>query len=1184
MILMATPKPQFYGPGETEQLAQMIGGTFGKLAGRLITYTIPKLGMPGGGGIKEAIDWITKPVEEMKKWFHQETGIPSLDPYQLAGRTAAEVTAGVGKAYFNAAYSLSPKDVRAILVVDRTKEFDVAGRNLPKYIFNKAWDWAVKGEIIETLSKVIGANAYEKIYFLPETAFDRAGNLIRQAKNYGAPDYGVFRIPKAAILSGEALQAAAAGRNVEASWKNFLAGASNVSLLAQSVWPGRIISGGFLKEIGYTTSFDTNFSARPAGWQQGSGHYVGYNGAIYHQRAVAHIDLRSGLPNKGDVTGWQVTAPREFRFFGGPRIDGVARFASDFLSVPGILDAVLTGNNLRKWAFVEWNSNLSHPVFNPTLNNTRSRWGIRVERGYPKFDKFRQVFDPVTGKTFVKRVFVRPQATHYKFVAPAAGRTAGLFLALEELRKAAPLILTVAGAVTANPVLLGAGLLKINEPLKLLDDLKYLGWVYNQQSLKFGTKDLRFIGGAARNIYLLTHPFTIDGDLKDFVNPAARFLKSSAGTVYKWGMAQTVVYSWLGSRQWYQNWLKFRSQQNWQFLHSPLGRVIIRAKLLWRRNILSAWDNSRIGRWISHVAWPALLNIYPIRLAYQAFHQHGIFGALGSIFGVLLLPLIGIYFTFSQINSVIQNIIQNQIIGGIIKTVGTLLNIFVWLPFRYLVWKIGGFLFKQFGWKWAGKLASWAFRSMAKDALAKFVLRILGGGIRQALLGVWRSILTSKLGTLVRWILNPRLILSAVRLTWMSLTTKFTNLITLPSKIWGVIQGAWAGIQGVISSLNAAAAGGGAGGAALTVILWIIIIAAIITIIVGIVMIVFTILIPLWFAFVAVPNRFYSGAENDYLRIEKTVPDFTRTYVAGDTVNYTVRFKVKKVLNNPVILQDYFRVEADEGGTTKYFFDPTSIYCSTSGGGLKQENDPKGPSGVYYRWGGNAPYGTLGDWNVFTCQAKVDSRYTDGHLYNHAIVIGEVSSSTHEQQIVTKELFLNLSVAEAPSGWPVSSACIFQGPLGGYSHTIYINQQAVDLADHGGARLGDPVYSTSTGIISAVQTVGGGSFGCGSAGFGNCVIVKSGEFEVIYAHLNTILSSINLGTPINKSEQIGTVGFSGLGDPNKTHIHYGFTTSSGKMLTTPYIPIDVPACSGLYEGEPDDCNVMLRANGQQECF
>ena len=41
-------------------------------------------------------------------------------------------------------------------------------------------------------------------------------------------------------------------------------------------------------------------------------------------------------------------------------------------------------------------------------------------------------------------------------------------------------------------------------------------------------------------------------------------------------------------------------------------------------------------------------------------------------------------------------------------------------------------------------------------------------------------------------------------------------------------------------------------------------------------------------------------------------------------------------------------------------------------------------------------------------------------------------------------------------------------------------------------------------------------------------------------HLDSVSSSINIGTTVTPSTVIGTVGYSGLGAPSYTHLHYGF--------------------------------------------
>lgn len=92
---------------------------------------------------------------------------------------------------------------------------------------------------------------------------------------------------------------------------------------------------------------------------------------------------------------------------------------------------------------------------------------------------------------------------------------------------------------------------------------------------------------------------------------------------------------------------------------------------------------------------------------------------------------------------------------------------------------------------------------------------------------------------------------------------------------------------------------------------------------------------------------------------------------------------------------------------------------------------------------------------------------------------------------------------------------------------------------------GAPVYATHDGIVTRIVTIGNGDMDAG----GNRIQITSedGLVSTYYMHLDEVDASLEVGTKVNESQQIGTIGGSGGGISNQytPHLHYELMINGG---------------------------------------
>lgn len=121
-------------------------------------------------------------------------------------------------------------------------------------------------------------------------------------------------------------------------------------------------------------------------------------------------------------------------------------------------------------------------------------------------------------------------------------------------------------------------------------------------------------------------------------------------------------------------------------------------------------------------------------------------------------------------------------------------------------------------------------------------------------------------------------------------------------------------------------------------------------------------------------------------------------------------------------------------------------------------------------------------------------------------------------------------ISSVPTGSPICPDSIHVdipqcSGFGVRFHPIHRRMQMHKGIDFG-ARYGTTVTSTSYGVVEKV--------GKKRTGYGNNILVKSGDYQVRYAHLKDIF--VEVGDKVSVGDTLGTVGSSGTS--TAPHLHY----------------------------------------------
>lgn len=93
-----------------------------------------------------------------------------------------------------------------------------------------------------------------------------------------------------------------------------------------------------------------------------------------------------------------------------------------------------------------------------------------------------------------------------------------------------------------------------------------------------------------------------------------------------------------------------------------------------------------------------------------------------------------------------------------------------------------------------------------------------------------------------------------------------------------------------------------------------------------------------------------------------------------------------------------------------------------------------------------------------------------------------------------------------------------------------------------GAAQGTPVFACASGeVIEVYNQAVGSSWGAGN-GYGNHVLIKTGEVAVMYGHFQNVTFGLSVGDNVEQGEQIGVVG--STGNSTGPHLHLEFMTNN----------------------------------------
>ncbi len=162
----------------------------------------------------------------------------------------------------------------------------------------------------------------------------------------------------------------------------------------------------------------------------------------------------------------------------------------------------------------------------------------------------------------------------------------------------------------------------------------------------------------------------------------------------------------------------------------------------------------------------------------------------------------------------------------------------------------------------------------------------------------------------------------------------------------------------------------------------------------------------------------------------------------------------------------------------------------------------------------------------------------DSTIINTVTVNATMADGTTKTDSATATVRVGTPPSTDPSGWP-SCGYIAQGPYQDPTHNHFRSFSAADIqTDESG--MGDKVYATQDGIVTAIMTESTNSLG------GNGVIISNANYSTLYAHFGMKGTDTGVAPGITAGSQVhpGTlIGFRGdSGDAILPHVHYSILT------------------------------------------
>lgn len=307
---------------------------------------------------------------------------------------------------------------------------------------------------------------------------------------------------------------------------------------------------------------------------------------------------------------------------------------------------------------------------------------------------------------------------------------------------------------------------------------------------------------------------------------------------------------------------------------------------------------------------------------------------------------------------------------------------------------------------------------------------------------------------------------------------------------------------------------------------------------------------------------FGGGTQED---LDSRLIHVTKTsQVSGNKINYTITIKnisgegsvEVETINDRLS----FTYPCDQGGSTVNYTNGTSWISSVIGNFPK--NEPK----------------TVADQLTYSYSVE---NTVEGTYFNtiEVTAVGETGRSSASS--VVNNIGKGGCIT-CPSGWPFSDykgpLAVTQGPNTRAADSSHGSAEAVDIAPSG------YVYNVNNGQKVVATHRGIASFSSSLTGYGNLAIVRSeGGYSTYYAHLDSFDGSLS-GKLVDAGTVLGIMG--NIGNSTGTHLHYEFRTPAGnpnyeciaghklKLVSIngqSYIPKTIPvACFGA-----GSCNISV---------
>ena len=286
--------------------------------------------------------------------------------------------------------------------------------------------------------------------------------------------------------------------------------------------------------------------------------------------------------------------------------------------------------------------------------------------------------------------------------------------------------------------------------------------------------------------------------------------------------------------------------------------------------------------------------------------------------------------------------------------------------------------------------------------------------------------------------------------------------------------------------------------------------------------------------------------ENEYFTILKTaIPNNLDEPTPATDITFTIILTAKDLKLTNITLDDNLRVDSDtihEGVSGDKDRRNINSFCSGEIGNQLEAGQSKSCE--------------------FTIQTQAD--WQDSTVSNTVSIQATPEGKSALSDSATAIVIIGNPPLSCPTGWPLDTGFISQGPEGSTSHRNLLPEEAIDIAGNPG---GTPTKTTFSGIVQLVDTSDAiNGYGYHVDISGNCNGVP---FVARWAHLEYVDGDIQEGNSVNFGDVIGGIDATGHVEPSGeagTHLHYSFFDL---RMQRPFIPQNLPirACGGSDQPE-----------------